>query len=104
MKARGDSLTLPTLEFTEPVWNSQLGLGADDKMLTQLVVQGPLIETPGGADYPALIFTGRDVTSAPLPSWIYPAAAEQLTAAGELVTKMAATAIRAAREHNAARG
>jgi hypothetical protein len=102
-KARGEALTMPTLEFSEPLPNDQLGLGAEDRMVAQLVVQGLLVEQVTGVTFPAVSFSGRDAGGAILPTWLVPGEARMLRATAQLVHRMAEGAIRMAAQHNGQR-
>jgi hypothetical protein len=99
MVARGDSFTMPTVTFDEPMFSDA---GPGDQILAQFVVKGAVIPVPGGVQHPALAFTGRNITG-PLPTWIYCGTDSQLRAAATLVHDMAELAIRSADEQNGRR-
>jgi hypothetical protein len=99
MVARGDSFTMPTLTFDQPMYETP---GPVDRLLAQLVVKGAVIPAPGGVQHPALVFTGRDMAG-PLPQWLYSGNDAQLRAAARLVHEMTELAIRTADEQNGRR-
>lgn len=96
MVARGESFTMPTVEFDEPIYGT---LGAPgDQRLVQFVVQGAILDF-GGVQHPALVFTGR-TPAGPLPNWVYAASDDQLRGMAQVVHDMAELAIRTADAHN----
>lgn len=93
--AAGTRYNMPTVEFSAPIHGAGM-FGEGTVLLAQLVVKGATVPV-AGIPRPALIFTGRDAQDRTLPSWIYPGAAADITAAARLVADMADMAIRAAR-------
>lgn len=96
LQARGASYTMPTLELPDPIPAAQLGLGLgpDDQLVSQLVVQAALIPH-AGVRHPALVLTGRSPYGQ-LPHWLYAAGDTELRATADLVRDMAELAIRRA--------
>jgi hypothetical protein len=98
LRARGESLTMPSIELSEPVPPLGFGQDAGDTLVRQLVVQASLVSA-AGTTHPGLIFTGRGLT-ARLPQWTYVGTDEELRAAARLVHDMAELAIRRADAEN----
>jgi hypothetical protein len=102
VQARGESFTMPTLEFSEPAPPLGFGEGPGDTLVRQLVVQGALVGA-AGVSHPALVLTGLGFT-ARLPQWTYVATDGELRAAAQLVHDMTELAIRRADAANKAGG
>lgn len=88
---RGESGTLPTIEFETPM-DMALDPRADT-LVAQIVVKAGLIPAPGGVIHPALVFTGMDVQRRTLPQWIHAASDTELRHTARLVHDMAELAI-----------
>lgn len=99
MVARGESFTMPTLTFDEPMYSVP---DDADRLLAQLVVKAAVIPVPGGVHHPALVFAARDM-SGPLPQWLYAGTDAQLRATVKLVDEMTELAIRTADQQNGGR-
>jgi hypothetical protein len=93
MVARGDSFTMPTVEFEAPLYEPNIG-APGDQVLRQVVIKGATVEVTG-VHHPALVFTGSTLAG-PLPHWVFPASDEQLLGIVALVHDMAHLAIRRA--------
>jgi hypothetical protein len=98
VQARGESLTMPTLEFSEPVAPLGYGESGGDTYVRQLVVQGAIVGA-AGVTHPALVLTGLGLTSR-LPQWTYVAGDGELRAAAQLVHDMTELAISSADQAN----
>lgn len=96
---RGMSFNMPSLEFPDPIpaVDLGLGLGPDDALVEQFVVQAATIPY---ADIirPALVFTGRNASGGVLPKWLYVGTADDMARLAGLVNDMTELAIRAAAE------
>ena len=95
MKDRGDSLTMPTIEFADSPIEIPGFDEPGDTFLTQLVVQAAVVPV-AGVTRAGLVFTGRDSTGKPLPRWLYLDTDQHIAAAAKLVDDMAGLAIRTA--------
>lgn len=101
--ARGTELTFPDVTFPEPIPGHELGLGLDvtrgDALMAQVVVQAGCLDLDGVAK-PALILTGLDTYRRPMPKWLFAGDPLDLDRTVRLVQRMAALAIRTARQQN----
>lgn len=95
--ARGDSYSMPTLEFEQPVRDPAVGQPGD-QLLRQVVIKGAVVPA-GTVHHPALMFTGQTLTKR-LPHWVFAGSDEQLRAIAKLAHDMAELAIRRADEAN----
>lgn len=97
MKARGESLTMPTLEFPDGPIAPLPGLGEPgDQLLAQVVVQAATVPDALGVVRAGLMFTGRDPRGKPLPRWLYVGTDREVADVAKLVEDMAGLAIRTA--------
>lgn len=94
--AQGTRYNMPTIEFSEPI-NGAGMFGSGTVLVAQLVLKAATIPV-AGVPRPTLIFTGRDASDKPLPSWIYPGGPADIRAAVKLVSDTADMAIQAARK------
>jgi hypothetical protein len=97
MRARGDSLTMPSLAFPEAPIAPLPGLGQPgDALMAQVVVQAAVVPVAGVARA-GLLFTGRDASGKPLPRWLFVDTDEHIADTAQLVNDMAKLAIDNAR-------
>lgn len=103
LHARGAELTMPDLTFPEPIPAHELGMGLDhaagDRLVAQVVINAAAVDF-GGVAKPMLIFTGRDSYMNPLPRWAFAGDPVDVDNVVNLTKRMAALAIRSAREQN----
>ena len=99
---QGMSFDMPTIEFPEPVTGAGV-FGGSTVLVGQFVTKAAIIPV-AGVPRPTLIFTGRDITGAVLPEWIYPGEPEAIRRASKLVSDMAEMSIRRARQEAANQG
>ncbi len=92
--ARKEAHDMPTVDFDEPldITNTGLGLGKNDQVMTQIVVNAAVIES-GGVPFPALIITGKDLAGRALPRWVYTSTGADVLAVGELFRSRAKLAV-----------
>lgn len=94
MARRGESLTMPTMEFTEamPVMPAELG----DVFMRQLTVQAGIADV-GGVTRPVIILSGRGFDGKPLPRWTYVCSVADMQRTRDLFNRMCSIAISRAR-------
>jgi len=101
--ARGAELTMPDVTFPAPIPGHELGMGLDpaagDRVVAQVVVNAAVVDL-GDVAKPVLIFTGLDSYNQPLPRWAFPGDPVDLDNLIGLMRRMAALAIRTARQQN----
>lgn len=105
---RGESLTMPDVEFTAPVDSLELGLGlnpaAGDRLLRQLVISAATIPHSAIGHVPAVMLGGQDAYGRPLPRWLYAGPRSELRRARDLLDRMVSLAVRTARTQNEREG
>jgi hypothetical protein len=95
LKANGQSFTMPTVEFTEPVNHADM-FGEGTVLVAQVVVKAAVTDI-AGTPRPVLIFTGRDSDGHVLPQWLYCSTPREIKQVMQLVTDMGNLAMRRAR-------
>ena len=89
-KQRND---IPTEMYDQPRIE---GVPGDTVLCSQLVVKGALVDV-AGVRRAAVMFTGRDVAGAQLPTWLYAGADADVQRIGEVTQTMTSGAVRARR-------
>lgn len=100
MAARAAGGNLPAIELDQPIVDPNLGHGAGDALVRNIVVKGAVVELKDrSAHHPAIVITGNGI-NAPLPQWLYAGTDDELRALARLVTEMVEAAIRNADKLN----
>lgn len=100
MIERGDSLTMPAVDFPEapiPVEDMGIGLESGDQLLRQVVVMAGTAEV-AGTPQAVVVFTGQGVDGQPLPRWLYIAGDRDMQGLRELVNSRIDLAVTTARQ------
>lgn len=93
---QGTQFDMPTVEFPQMKQATADMLGPGTVLVRQFIVKAALVPV-AGVPKPSLLFTGRDVTNAELPHWVYPGDERDMKRAVKLVSDMAEMAVRRAR-------
>lgn len=92
---RGQRFDMPTIEFPEAINHPDM-FGPNTVIVAGITIKAGLVEV-AGTPQPTLIFTGNDLSGAPLPNWIYVASVVDIKRIMKLVNDMGTMAIRRAR-------
>jgi hypothetical protein len=92
-------VTVTELAATKPPKDMAGILGDDTVLCKQIIVKGgvvPFESTGEAVILPALIFTGRDADTKPLPHWVFAGSSHELRMVRDTVDRMTEMAIRRA--------